>query len=428
LRCVRSRLANGVRVLLVPLPNLHSATVAVYARSGPRFEQVQLNGISHFIEHLLFRGTRRYPDSAALSRAADAMGADLNGATYPEYTELTLSLHHKHLAPGLELLGELVSHPRFRTDDICKERRVVQEEMAQQRDAGGANVNLDELSLQLMWPRQKFRFSTMGARPALRRFTRRRVLAYYRRMFSPTNLVVCMAGRLQVRRALRLARQQFGELTAAPPLRGHPIVDAQRRSRLAIRKHLSPVAHFRLGHKACSYRDPHLTRVLLLCDILGGGTSSRLFVNLREQLGLVYDVSAGPVLFSDVGAVEISTSTTRARTAATVKALLQQIDQFLKDGVSEAELRTVKDRVANHMELMLDSAGELVEWFGVRELLTSPAAPETPASQMQKALATSRAAIMQTAREVFDPSRRSLLVLGSVGQRQERQIRSLLHG
>lgn len=419
----RKSLQNGLRVILAPVGNLHSVSIAVYCRSGPRFEPVGKNGITHFVEHLLFRGTERYPNSATLSAAADSVGADLNGATFPEYTEITLNIHHRHLTAGMEIMGDLICRPRFDAEVFPRETRVVLEELAQQRDGDGSPVNLDELAHRQMWPRQRFSFSSIGRPSVLRSLGRLDVLQHYRRMFCPQNVVLTMAGAFDVQNAMRLVRRHFSNLPDGTAFRVPPIVDRQRHPRLTFRRHTSPVVHIRLCHKACSYQDPNLVHMLLLCDILGGGISSRLFRSLRDELGLVYDVGANPVMFSDAGALEIATSTTRARAPLTVKALLAELNRLLSEGIPDEELRTVKRRAANHLELMLDSPPDLVEWFGVRELLLAPRRPPTPHDQLEKVLSTTADDLMRMARKVFRPERRNLLVVGALNDAQRERIR-----
>ena len=422
----RETLPNGLRIIYVPMPGFHSAIATVYVRMGPRFEGTSENGLSHFVEHVLFKGTDRHPDPESLSREIDAIGAELNGATMPEYTELMVSCHSRHFVRGLELLSEVVLKPRFRADHVETERRVVIEEMGQYRDIIGGELSIDELSYELMWPKQSHAFSCLGPEANAARFTRDDVVAQYERFLKAANMVVCVAGNFPEREVRDVLGERYGGLAAGEAVACPPLRDSQASAQCLFRGARTRMAYVKLCHKACSYHDPKLYAVLVLSDILGGGVTSRLFARLRERDGLVYDVSSNTTLFSDCGWLDIATTTSRGKLAATVAASLEEIARLAEEGVDDGQLQTIKDRVACHMEIVEDSPADVADWFGVREILLAPADLASPTQEAERLKSVTVEGVRSTAGELFQPARRSLVVVGPSTWGQRRRIRGVL--
>ena len=422
----RYTLPNGIRVISVPMPSFHSAIAVVYIRMGPRFESPEENGLSHFVEHVLFKGTDRHPDPDSLSREIDAIGAELNGATMPEYTELLVSCHSRHFLRGLELLTEVALRPRFDGEHVEAERRVVLEEMGQYRDIVGDECSIDELSHELMWPRQAHAFSCLGPESNVARFTRDQVEAHYRRFLTARNVVVSVAGNFDEGAVDDLIRERFGELGGGESSKPAPLRDEQASAQCLFRRARTRMAYLKLCHKACSYHDPQLYPVLILSDILGGGVTSRLFARLRERDGLVYDISSNTTLFSDCGWLDIVTTTSRGKLAAAIEASLEEIGRLADEGVADDQLQTIKDRVACQMEILEDSPPDVADWFGVREILLAPERLASPTEEAERLKHVTPAQIRSAAEEVFRPARRSLVVVGPSTWTQRRRIRGLL--
>jgi predicted Zn-dependent peptidase len=424
--CKRERLPNGLRVICVRMPSFHSAIATVYLRMGPRFETPATNGLSHFVEHVLFKGTELYPDPESLSREIDAHGAELNGATMPEYTELALGCHSRHYLEGLRLLVEVVLRPRFDKEHVEVERRVIREEMGQYRDVVGEGSSIDELSYDLMWPEQSHHFRCLGSEENVSRFTRDDLEAHYRRFLKASNLVICVAGNFPEREVADLLGSAFGTLPDGRPTACEPLEDGQGTPRHLFRPAPTQMAYLKLCHKACSYHDPKVYPLVVISDILGGGVTSRLFSRLRERDGLVYDIGSTTTLFSDCGWVDVSTTTSRRKVVATIAAALEEIERLADTGLDEDELQIIKERVACNMEILEDSPSEVAEWLGVREILLAPEKLGSPAEEAERLKQVTAEEIRAVAQEVFQPARRSLVVVGPCSWLQRRRIRGVL--
>jgi predicted Zn-dependent peptidase len=422
----KSILPNGLRVIKVPMPQLRSAVAAIYIKAGPRYEPRSHNGISHFVEHMLFKGTPTYPEAIHLSEALARIGADMNGGTTSEYTEIFLTAHHRHFLDALAIFAEMLTQPLFRPEEVERERPVIANEIARDCDDAGEITDIDELSCNLMWPDASYSFSCLGRPEHIAQLTRDDLWQHYCRFYTPSNMVLCITGNYAANGIDARLTELFGGVnrpafrpTAEPP-------EPQQEPRSLFRSAHTQTVYLKLCHKSCSYRDPQLVPTLVINDILGGGVSSRLFAALREKHSLVYDVSSLPTLFSDAGSIDIFTSTTGKSVAPTVDAALDVIEDLAAHGANGKELETYKQRVACHMDLLLDSPMEMAEWYGIRELLMEPTRLDTPEDEAAKLLAVTRDDIVGVARRIFTAQRRSIVVLGPCGWTQRRRIRKRL--
>lgn len=419
----RERLPNGLRVIYAHMPTLHSANAVLCVRMGPRFESAATNGLSHFLEHMLFKGTERYPDAEALAHAMDAIGGELNGATEPEHAEFLAACHHRHFRRGLELLAELVLRPRFEPAHVAIERRVVFEEMHQYRDALG--VNITDLAYELMWPRQGRRFICLGTEDNVARFTAADLRGHYERHFNASNMVLCLAGNFSESEVAQVVAEQFGRLPSGEPALCPPLEDSQAAARVLFRRGRTRRAVVRLTHKACAYTDPRYHALLVASEILGGGVTSRLFSRLRERDGLVYDVSSATTLYSDCGWVDIATSTSPRHVEAALAGTLEEIRRLAADRVADDQLQTIKERSACQMEILEDSPFDVAEWFAVRDILFSPDELASPTAEAEKLKGVTADDVRAVAREFFLPARRSLVFVGPSSWAMRRRLRTL---
>jgi len=426
LQFTRQTLPNGTRVIYAAMPGFHSAMAAVYLRMGPRFESPNENGISHFAEHVLFKGTAEYPHPEALARAMDACGAELNGATMPEYTELAAASHTKNFSRAFQLLSQVALHPLFDPQHVETERQVVLEEMGQARDVPGDGVTMDELVHEAMWPDQAHQFQCLGSERNIRAITADDLRRHYQRFLKGSNIVVSVAGNFPQDEIAALVADTFGRLATGQALSGPTLTDGQSAARHRFMPASSRMAYLRLCHKAYSYSDPRSYALVVLSEALGGGVTSRLFSRLRERDGLVYDIYSATPLFHDCGWVEIATTTSRRNVAPAVQAVLEEARKIADEGIPEEQLLTIREKIACNLEMLQDSPADLAEWMGTRELLLAPDEIITPEGEASRLAQVTASEVREVAREVFRPQRRTLVVVGPCPWSHRRQVRRLL--
>ena len=209
-RVARARLPNGLRLLTIQTPHLHTASVCLYVRAGSRYETAQTNGLSHFLEHMLFRGSGRYPSSFALNLAIEELGGTLYAETGRDYSLYQITLHPKQVERGLEILGDLFATPAFR--DIDLERKIVVEEILEDLDDRGRNVNVDDQSRRLAWGDHPLGFPITGPMRNVKRFSIGDVRSHFRRFYGAANMVLAVAGPLAPRQVRDQARAAFARV------------------------------------------------------------------------------------------------------------------------------------------------------------------------------------------------------------------------
>ena len=419
-------LPNGLRVLYIQLPHIHSVVMAAYIGVGSRYETEHKLGISHLLEHMLFRGSKRFQGSVELLKAVDDIGGEIDAYTSPEHSAVLLQVHSKHCRRGLELLGDVVLGGNFRKEDLETEKLIIQEEIGQFMNEKEDYICIDDLAYNLMWRTGSLNASSFGDKKTVARISRENLEEHYRRFFVPENIVLCISGSFDRKEAEKWVADNFGQFSGKLEVEKPSYAVEQKGARAVFKKTPSRAAHIKLCHKSFPYKHPKVLITYLIADVLGGGTSSRLLSNIRERMGLVYEISSYPTLFSDVGSVDIYTYTKKANFEKTIKAIMEEINRLVKFGITQEELKRTEERVFSQMQLVMDSPLAMSSWFGIEELLVSPDEPERPEVQSEKVHNIKLEEVAEVTREIFVPERRNLAVVGSTGLWERKRVRKLL--
>lgn len=419
-------LPNGIRVLFLHMPHVHSAVCAAYVGMGSRYESPEHAGLSHLVEHMLFRGARGYERSVDLLASVEDIGGSADAFTSPEYAAFLMRSHARNAAKALQILMDLLLGAEFREDDLELERAIVLEEITEFQDSRGDYVSIDDMAYNLMWKKGGNGSLSFGDERGLRGFTVEDLRQHYDALFVPSNVVICIAGNFE-RPAMEAAiGDALAGLCGDRPELDAQTVDAQKSPKCLFTCVSSPSVQVKLCHKAFSYRHPQLVTMLLIGDVLGGGVSSRLMTGVREREGLVYEISGFPTLFSDAGSVDVFTRTSPRKLVKTIQAIVAELDRLAQDGITERELRRTEESVFTQMHMVMDNPMDMANWFGVEELLIGPESPDTPDAQAEKVRNVSRDEVVAVARQIFAPHRRNLVAVGPCGWLSRRRIRKLL--
>jgi predicted Zn-dependent peptidase len=357
-------LANGVRVITEAMPHVRSVSVGVWIGTGSRVEEPEENGISHFTEHMLFKGTTTR-SAEEIARSVDSIGGNLDAFTAKELVSYNTKVLDEHLPQAFDVLSDLVLNPLFREEDIEKEKGVILEELKMEAD--NPEYLVHEIFSSNFWKDHPLGKPILGTRETVKRFRLDTLAAHYRKVYAPFNMIVTAAGHLTHENLVKLASDRFQSLPAnhdAPPER-KPVTHA----RLALRhkKSLEQV-HLCLG--VPSYPLPHEERFAcyVLNTLLGGGMSSRLFQNIRERLGLAYAVFSDLNPYRDTGCLSVYAGTS-VQSARQVVALIMQEFRLLKEErVSDEELRRAKDYLKGSLMLSLESTSSRMANLARQEL------------------------------------------------------------
>lgn len=401
-------LDNGLRVVTVSMPHLHSALVSVYARVGSRHERAATNGLSHFLEHMIFRGCDGYEDSTALNGAMEDLGGYLDGFTTRDYSGFQSTVHPRHVSEAAEILGQMFRSPRF--DDIEIERSIILEELLDALDERGRQIELDAIAHTLAFEDHPLGQTIEGPRRNVKRFRVDDLHAHRERFYGARNMVVCFAGAIDARKCKRAAERAFGGLFEgrpssegkAPRLPPEPASsrfvhtdDTQTRTRLSFRT----VCDMHADYPA----------LVLLRRVLDGGLSARLQVELVEKRGIAYEIGADLEVYSDCGLLDFELAVAHRKLAYAYEELGNLLHTIRTEGVSEAELDRVRQRARIGLEMGLDSPGELAHWYGANRLFHEPLSPQARLARLEQVSAKD---LTRVARKYLQPRRLTVAAVG----------------
>jgi predicted Zn-dependent peptidase len=357
-------LANGVRIITEAMPHVRSVSVGIWIGTGSRRENGEQNGISHFIEHMLFKGTTSR-SAEDIARSVDSIGGNLDAFTAKELVCFNTKVLDEHLSQAFDVLADLVLHPLFREEDIEKEKGVILEEIKMEADSPDYLVH--EIFSSNFWKDHPLGKPILGTPQTVKRFDRDMIRSYYAGVYEPTNLLVTAAGNLTHERLVSLVEQYFLGLEPGPPAPPDQTPSTHARIALRNKKALEQV-HVCLG--VPSYPLPHHERFAcyVLNTLLGGGMSSRLFQNIRERQGLAYAVFSELNPYRDTGCLAIYAGTSIESARQVVESITKEFRQLKEQRVTDEELRRAKDHLKGSLMLSLESTASRMSNLARQEM------------------------------------------------------------
>ena len=414
------RLRNGLRVILIPTSHSLSATALVLVEAGSEYETKRINGLSHFLEHMCFKGTAKRPKAGQIAAELEALGAESNAFTDREDTGYWAKVRSDKLPEILELVGDLYLNPIFDPEEIDKERGVIIEEINLYEDTPSRRVH--DIFSSLMYGDQPAGWDIGGRKEVIRKLTRDDFLAYRAARYIAPSTVVVVAGGFDVRKTLGAASKLFGALprkkkTAKLRTRLH-----QKRPGVRVHFKESDQSHLVIGMKAFSVFDKRRYALQLLAHTLGGGMSSRLFRKVREELGAAYYVRAHAELLLDHGSFSVSSGINHTKVNVVVLAILAELRRVRDELIGPQELKKVKDHFIGGFLLGLETSDSLAGFYGGQEILTGKLS--SPESIISKLNAVTASEIRSVARSLIVPSQLNLAAIGPY--RKEGRLRKML--
>jgi predicted Zn-dependent peptidase len=360
-------LSGGARLVMSPMPERLSSSVVFMFGGGSRLEDDRLAGVSHFIEHLLFKGTRRRPTSKEIADAIEGVGGFINASTDKELTAYWTRVPAEHLQLGVDVLSDIVSNSKLAPDDVERERLVILEELKMYQDQPQDHVlNLLE---EAIWPGHPLGRDIAGTEESVARLTRDDILEYADAHYRLPNLVIGAAGAIDERETLAevssrltLPSEPDGVLAPEPPA---PLDGAH----VLLRRKRTEQAHICLGVRAFSYMHPDRYALDLLNTVLGEGMSSRLFLNIRERLGLAYDVHSFTQKHRDTGHLGVYLGVDPKKAIEAIQAVIAEMDALCEHELAEEELQRAKEFTKGRLRLDLETTNGVAFWLTYQELL-----------------------------------------------------------
>ncbi len=359
---------NGLRLITAPMPHTRAVSMIYFIAAGGCYETETESGVSHFIEHLCFRGTKKRRTSREITEAIEQVGGIINGGTDKELTTYWCTVAGEHCDIALDVLTDLVRNARYNAKDLESERQIIVEEIHMSQDSPMQLV--DMMFDELLWPDQAMGRDVAGSDATICAMTRAQIIDYVRRHYQPNNIVISVAGDIDVERIIDTIGQSTGDWKSSRVTKRLKTVGTQTSPRLKIAFRDIEQVHLCLGVPGLSLFHDDRYALRLLSIILGEGMSSRLFLDLREKEGLAYDVSSYCNHYIDSGAFVIYAGVDAKKAERSLETMLQQLF-ILKETVSKAELAKAKALARGRILLSMESSLNVARWGGNQELLGS---------------------------------------------------------
>jgi predicted Zn-dependent peptidase len=405
-RIVRHVLSNGLVLVVEPMPHARSVSIGMWLRAGSRREPAALNGIAHFIEHMVFKGTERR-SAEQIAREVDSVGGMLDAFTSKEATCFNSRVLGGDLPLAFDVLSDMVLHPLFAADDIAKEKQVILEEIRMEDDNPEAVAH--EVLAQNFWRGHPLGWPIIGTRATVRHFSRASLTKCFEPWYAPDNLVITAAGDLVPEKLLRLVEAAFGgrrrsrAATASRPPKAHGLLAVRNKPALEQAHITIAVPSYPLAH-------PRRYAASVLNNILGGGMSSRLFQNIRERQGLAYAVFSELTPYSDAGMLSVYAGTGPRNVERVLRLVAAEFRRMKEEVVSEEELRRAKDHLKGSLVLSLESSGSRMSSLARQEIYLDRF---YTIEELQTAVdAVTREELQDIAREFFRPEQIAVTVVG----------------
>lgn len=409
----RTKLKNGTKVLLVPVDSTKAVTLLILFPVGSRNEHSKINGSSHFIEHMMFKGTKKRPATIDISRELDSVGAEYNAFTGKDHTGYYIKTTAEHADLAVDMLADMLFNSKFDKVEMDRERKVIIEEIHMYED--NPMMFVEELMEQLLYEGNSLGWRISGTREDMQTMTRIDVMAHHDLHYRPSKMIVVMAGNLP-KNPLKLLEQKFGVIKE--PKRDLPKafstfkMDAKKFASPKLKLNFKETEQVQLsvGFPAYSLEDPRLPALQLLGVILGGGMSSRLFVEVRERRGLCYFVKAGTNVYQDTGAFVIQSGLTRGRIEEAIKVIMAELSKAAKNGVTEEELKRAKENLKGRTLLALEGSDEQADFYGKQELFKKKVL--SPEEKLARFFAVKRQDVQKAAKDIFHTNRIRAAMIG----------------
>jgi predicted Zn-dependent peptidase len=402
-------LKNGVRVISEEMPHVRSVSLGVWIKTGSRRETPEENGISHFIEHMVFKGTKNR-SAEEIARSVDSIGGGLDAFTAKEMVSYNTKVLDEHLPIAFDVLADLVRNPLFREEDIEKEKGVILEEL--KMDVDNPEYLLHDIFSSNFYKDHPLGKPIIGSKDTIRAFDRRMIDGYYQRYYSPSNILITAAGNLNHGKLVELARGHFEDLKISPQLA--PEVAPIPHARLVFRNKTSlEQTHLYMGVPAYPFSHELRFACYAMNTLLGGGMSSRLFQNIREKQGLAYAVYSELAMYRDTGCMAIYAGTAVETAGQVIQSIVKELREIKENLVPAEELRRTKDNLKGSFMLGLESTSSRMTNLARQELHFKRFFSLD--EMIERIEAVTAEQIREIAREFFQTKNITLAVLGNLG-------------
>lgn len=409
-------LKNGLRVILVPMKDNPTATVLVLVETGSKYETKDKNGISHFLEHMCFKGTEKRPKGIEISKELDALGSQYNAFTSQEYTGYYAKSDAKHFKQIFDLVSDIYLNSTFPIAEIEKEKGVIIEEINMYEDMPQRHVQ--DMIMELLYGDQPAGWNIAGPKENILKMKREDFVKYKNAHYVPSATTLVVAGSIKESEVMAEVKKVFGNLPNTKKEKKIKTKDVQSKPAVLIKHKATDQTHFVLGVRTYDLFNKNNAVLSVLSGVLGAGMSSRLFTKLREEMGVGYYVRAYNDVYTDHGFFEVSAGVDNKRIDEVLRAVLDECKKLKNELVSEEELSKVKECLIGNMKLSLESSDDIANFYGTQELLKKEIKnAEEKANEVRKVSAKQ---IKDVANKIFQNNSLNLALIGPFDAKKDK--------
>jgi len=401
-------LPNGLRILTMPMANTKTATVLVLVAAGSKYETKNISGISHFLEHMTFKGTKKRPTPLDIAEPLDRVGGNYNAFTSQEYTGYYAKANGKHLDLLLNIISDITLNPNFDQKEINKERGVIIEEINMYEDAPPRKVG--DVWEELLYGDQPAGWSTAGQKEIITKLKREDFLKYHEEHYVAPKIVVAVSGMIKPEEVVKKIKTLFGTISDFKGKEKIPVKESQKKPEAKLVYKKTDQTHIILGGRAYNIFDDRHYAAEVLATILGGGMSSRLFGLLRDKMGAAYYVRTSADESTDTGFLATSAGIDNRRVGEIIAAILEEYKKIKKVKISETELNKAKEHIEGGLILSIETSDELASFYCFQEILKKEILE--PEKFIKKIRAVTADDVLEAARDIFQPEKLNLAMVG----------------
>jgi len=403
----KTTLKNGLRIITVPQEGTKAVTVLVLVATGSKYEKKEINGISHFLEHMFFKGTKKRPTPITIAEPLDRVGGIYNAFTGEEYTGYFAKVDAEHSDLALDIISDIYLNSKLDSKEIKKEKRVIIEEINMYYDHPSSYIQ--SLWNKVLYGDQPAGRDVAGTKESVSKISRKQLVDYMKTQYAASNTVVCIAGSIS-RNVEAKAKRYFSKINIGNIIEKPCVVEKQTQPESLVSFKNTDQTHFCLGVRTYNLFHPHRFTLELLGLILGGMMSSRLFIKVREELGLAYYVKTGVSSDPDTGCLVTQAGVDNKRAEKAISAVLKEYKRISQNKISSKELKKAKDHFKGKMSLLFEASDARASFYALQELIENKIlCPEEIYAKINKVSVND---ILKVSKDIFQPQKLNLALIG----------------
>ena len=415
-------LKNGLRVLTVPMKNAKSVTVLILVGTGSKYETKDINGISHFLEHMFFKGTKKRPNTLKISETLDEIGGQYNAFTSKEVTGFWAKVDKRHTEVALDWISDMFLNSKFEEKEIEREKGVVIEELNMYLDT--PTVYVSELFEELLYGDQPAGWRIVGEKENILAYNKEKLIDYYKNHYSTQNTVICVAGDVSQKQIEDKIKKYFGKASLHKAESKIAVKEFQEKPKILLHYKKTDQTHFCLGVRAYDMHDERKYALNLMAVILGGNMSSRLFISVRERHGLGYYIHTSVDTTTDTGYLVTQTGIKNESLEKAISLILNEYRSLKNKKITAKELKKAKDYLKGTTALSLDSTDTLASYYASQEVMSEKVlTPEEKLKIIDKVTIND---IKKVAEDIFVSEKLNLSVIGPFEEHEKEKLQKLL--